>query len=105
MSLDIFNVFNRTDWGANTGIGGDELSEYQVGLPTRRARCRSAPGSAGKRSLTVCGWIEKVHPQSARLEPASVCGQLARHFDFPPRYAGTASTMLTTDVVGTTRRS
>ena len=32
-SLDIFNVFNRTNWGATTGIGGDELSEYQVGLP------------------------------------------------------------------------
>ena len=34
LSLDIFNVFNRTNWGANTGIGGDELSEYEVGLPT-----------------------------------------------------------------------
>jgi hypothetical protein len=33
LSLDVFNVFNRTNWAANTGIGGDELSEYQVGLP------------------------------------------------------------------------
>lgn len=32
-SLDIFNVLNTVGWGANTGIGGDELSEYQVGLP------------------------------------------------------------------------
>jgi hypothetical protein len=32
-SLDIFNVFKRTNWSANTGIGGDELSDYQVGLP------------------------------------------------------------------------
>jgi hypothetical protein len=34
ISLDVFNVFNRTNWAANTGIGGDELSEYQVGLPS-----------------------------------------------------------------------
>ena len=33
LSLDVFNVFNRTNWGATTGIGGDELSEYQVNLP------------------------------------------------------------------------
>jgi hypothetical protein len=33
LSLDIFNVFNRTNWAATTGIGGDELSDYQVGLP------------------------------------------------------------------------
>src|SRR5688500_14953728 len=33
LSLDIFNVMRRTSWGGNTGIGGDELSEYQVGLP------------------------------------------------------------------------
>lgn len=32
-SLDIFNLFNTVGWAANTGIGGDELSEYQVGLP------------------------------------------------------------------------
>jgi hypothetical protein len=33
LSLDIFNVFNRTGWGATTGIGGDELSDYEVDLP------------------------------------------------------------------------
>ena len=33
ISLDVFNVFNRTNWAAQTGIGGDELSDYQVGLP------------------------------------------------------------------------
>jgi hypothetical protein len=33
LSLDVFNVFNRVNWGATTGITGDELSEYQVTLP------------------------------------------------------------------------
>jgi hypothetical protein len=38
-SLDIFNVFRRTNWGgtavgrADSGAAGDELSEYQVNLP------------------------------------------------------------------------
>jgi hypothetical protein len=40
LSLDIFNVFNRTNWAADTGISnsafGTLLSDYEIGLPSSR---------------------------------------------------------------------